>query len=36
VTVTEIARRWGFASPSQFAARYRDSYGVPPSRTLRS
>jgi AraC-like DNA-binding protein len=36
VTVTEIATRWGFASPSRFAASYRDAYGVPPSRTLRS
>jgi AraC-like DNA-binding protein len=36
VTVTEIAIRWGFASPSRFAARYHDTYGVPPSHTLRS
>jgi len=36
VTVTEIATRWGFASPSRFAASYRDTYGVPPSHTLRS
>jgi AraC-like DNA-binding protein len=36
VTVTEIAIRWGFASSSRFAARYRDTYGVPPSHTLRS
>jgi AraC-like DNA-binding protein len=35
LTVTEIAARWGFASPSRFAARYRDAYGVPPSHTLR-
>jgi AraC-like DNA-binding protein len=36
VTVTEIAIRWGFASPSRFAASYRDTYGVLPSHTLRS
>jgi AraC-like DNA-binding protein len=36
VTVTEIAIRWGFASPSRFAASYRNTYGVLPSRTLRS
>jgi AraC-like DNA-binding protein len=36
VTVTEIATRWGFASPSRFAAHYRDTYGVLPSHTLRS
>ena len=35
-TVAEIAARWGFASPSRFAARYRDAYGVLPSSTLRS
>ena len=36
VTVTEIASRWGFASPGRFAAHYRDTYGVLPSYTLRS
>jgi AraC-like DNA-binding protein len=36
VTVTGIATRWGFASPSRFAASYRDTYGVLPSHTLRS
>ena len=36
VTVTEIATCWGFASPSRFAASYRETYGVLPSRTLRS
>jgi AraC-like DNA-binding protein len=36
VTVTEIATRWGFASPSRFAASYRNTYGVLPSHTLRS
>jgi AraC-like DNA-binding protein len=33
-SVTAIAFRWGFASPSRFAAHYRDAYGIPPSRTL--
>lgn len=33
-TVTEIARRWGFASPSRFAGAYRRKYGVHPSTTL--
>ena len=36
VTVTDVAARWGFASPSRFAASYHDTYGVPPSHTLRS
>jgi len=36
VTVTEIATRWGFASPGRFAASYNAAYGVLPSRTLRS
>lgn len=36
VTVTQVAARWGFASPSRFAASYRDAYGVLPSHTLRS
>jgi AraC-like DNA-binding protein len=35
-TVEEIARRWGFASPSRFAAHYREAYGVPPHQTLLS
>ena len=34
-TVTAIAERWGFPSASRFTARYRQAYGVPPSRTLR-
>lgn len=34
-TVTAIAYRWGFPSPSRFAARYRQTYGVLPSHTLR-
>jgi AraC-like DNA-binding protein len=35
-SVTAVAYRWGFSSPSRFAARYRQAYGVPPGRTLRS
>ena len=34
-TVTAIARRWGFASPSRFAADYRRIYARSPGRTLR-
>ena len=33
-TVTAIAYRWGFTSPSRFAAAYRAVYGVSPSDTL--
>ena len=33
-SVTAVSYQWGFASPSRFAAYYRDAYGVPPSRTL--
>jgi AraC-like DNA-binding protein len=33
-TVTDIAARWGFYSHSRFAARYRQTYGVTPRRTL--
>jgi AraC-like DNA-binding protein len=33
-TVTEIAGRWGFATPSRFTALYRRAYGTLPSRTL--
>ncbi|AHH98792.1 hypothetical protein GCM10010174_66420 [Kutzneria viridogrisea] len=33
-TIAEIARRWGFATPGQFSARYRDTYGHPPHRDL--
>jgi transcriptional regulator GlxA family with amidase domain len=36
ITVTEIARRWGWASPAQFAAAYRRAYGQTPGRTLRT
>ena len=35
VTITAVAYRWGFASPSRFAAEYRQAYGYQPSRTLR-
>jgi AraC-like DNA-binding protein len=34
-SVTAVAYRWGFSSPSRFATYYRRAYGVPPSRTLR-
>ncbi|HEX3752580.1 MAG TPA: helix-turn-helix transcriptional regulator [Streptosporangiaceae bacterium] len=34
-SVTAVAYRWGFSSPSRFAAYYRGAYGVLPSRTLR-
>jgi len=34
-TVTTVSYRWGFPSPSRFAASYRAAYGVPPSDTLR-
>jgi AraC-like DNA-binding protein len=33
-SVTAVSYRWGFASPSRFAAYYRGAYGVAPSRTL--
>ncbi|MFK0230829.1 AraC family transcriptional regulator [Streptomyces sp. NPDC090303] len=35
VTVRQIAARWGFADPGDFAALYRRTYGDAPSRTLR-
>jgi AraC-like DNA-binding protein len=35
LTVTAVAYRWGFGSSSRFAAAYRQTYGVTPSRTLR-
>lgn len=35
-TVTEVALRWGFAHTGRFAARYRETYGVMPSVTLRA
>lgn len=34
-TITAIAYRWGFPSPSRFAAHYRAAYGVSPGYTLR-
>lgn len=34
-TVTAVAGRWGFSNPSRFAALYRRTYGISPSRTLR-
>lgn len=33
-TVTEVAARWGFASPGRFAALYQDTYGRVPSKSL--
>jgi len=35
LTVTEVAYRWGFSSPSRFAERYRAAFGRSPSETLR-
>jgi AraC-like DNA-binding protein len=35
-SVTAVAYRWGFSSPSRFATYYRRAYGVPPSHTLRN
>ncbi|WP_433223942.1 helix-turn-helix domain-containing protein [Dactylosporangium sp. CS-047395] len=35
VTVTDVARRWGWSSTSQFTAAYRRHIGELPSRTLR-
>lgn len=34
-SVTAVALRWGFSSPSRFTAAYRKAYGVLPSRSLR-
>jgi AraC-like DNA-binding protein len=34
VTVTEVSRRWGWTSPSQFEAAYQRRFGEPPGRTL--
>jgi transcriptional regulator GlxA family with amidase domain len=34
-TVAAVARRWGWASAGQFAALYRQRFGVRPSHTLR-
>ena len=33
--VAEIARKWGFASPSRFAKHYREAYGRSPRQTQR-
>jgi transcriptional regulator GlxA family with amidase domain len=33
-TVTAVASRWGFASPSRFTACYRAAFGTLPSLTL--
>jgi AraC-like DNA-binding protein len=35
-TVAAVARRWGWASPTQFAAVYRRAHGQNPGRTLRT
>ena len=35
-TVAAVARRWGWASSAQFAALYRQQFGVRPSHTLRT
>jgi AraC-like DNA-binding protein len=35
-SVTSIALRWSFLSPSRFAALYREEFGETPSQTLRS
>lgn len=35
-TVADVARRWGFASLSRFAAVYREQYGRSPRQTLRT
>lgn len=35
VTVSEVARRWGFAHASRFAQYYRDEYGELPGRVAR-
>ncbi len=34
LTITTVAYRWSFSSPSRFGAYYRAAYGVPPSVTL--
>jgi AraC-like DNA-binding protein len=35
LTVTAVARRWGWISPGQFTVAYRQRFGVLPSQTLR-
>ncbi|MEU6846509.1 helix-turn-helix transcriptional regulator [Streptomyces sp. NPDC046716] len=34
VTVTSVAARWGFSTPSRFSTLYRQTFGVPPVQTL--
>lgn len=34
LTVAEVAHRWGFCSPSRFAAYYKQAYGSSPGETL--
>ena len=34
ITVAAVASKWGWASPSKFAAAYQRRYGQPPSHTL--
>jgi AraC-like DNA-binding protein len=35
VTVTDVAYRWGFPSPSRFSSYYRQAYGITPGQALR-
>ncbi len=35
-TVTSVALKWGWGNPAQFAAIYRQRFGVPLSNTLRT
>lgn len=35
-TVTAIAGRWGFSHAGRFSGLYKETFGRPPSRTLRS
>jgi AraC-like DNA-binding protein len=35
-TVAAVGRRWGWANRARFAAAYRQRFGVPPGRTLRT
>jgi AraC-like DNA-binding protein len=35
VTVTDVAYRWGFPSPSRFSSYYREAYGSTPGQALR-
>lgn len=36
LTVTEVARKWGWASPARFAAAYQRRFSVLPGHTLRT